>query len=127
MDAERLAQYAALGGLPGRYTATRHRLHERCVDQVPGDERDLQLVPANDVVDDDVVGAVVARFGRGPAPSREPPSTRSRARATGRTSWESQTRRKPRDGLDFLDITVRALTKEYLLPYCAYILSCHNI
>ena len=63
MDAERLAQSAASGGLPGRYTATRHRLHERCVDQVPGDERELQLVPANDVVDDDVVGAVVARSG----------------------------------------------------------------
>jgi hypothetical protein len=66
MDAERLAQSAASGGLPGRYTATRHRLHEQCVDQVPGHERELQLVPANNIVDDDVGGAVVARFGPDP-------------------------------------------------------------
>ena len=75
MDAERLAQYAALGGLPGRCTPTRHRLHDRCVDQVPGDEPDLQLVPANDVVDDDVVGAVVTRFGRARAIARASSNT----------------------------------------------------
>jgi hypothetical protein len=44
----------------GRWTPS-DWLNQQCVDQVPGDERELQLVPSNDIVDDDVGGAVVTR------------------------------------------------------------------
>ena len=49
-------------------TAARLQLsHRSCqggIDNVLGDEPDLQLVPPNDIADDQVVGAVVATVGR---------------------------------------------------------------
>jgi len=43
-----------------------HRLHERHVDDVLGDEPDLQLVAANHAADDQIVGAIVTDLGRTP-------------------------------------------------------------
>src|SRR5205823_12435655 len=45
---------------------TLHRLHERHVDDVFGDEPYLQLVAANPVADEQVVRAIVSRFGGAP-------------------------------------------------------------
>jgi hypothetical protein len=60
-----VARFAGRKRFSGRHT-TLHGSHERRIDRMFSDEPDLELILADDVTDEEIVGAVVAVLRREP-------------------------------------------------------------